>query len=88
VHQLAQRTEAARRLARLLGRVGAHLPADVAAALRTRLAAGHLAEVAHAVVFAAVARTVTLTDPDVDLLIATLAGHGEGTAMAEAINRA
>jgi hypothetical protein len=72
----------------LLGSLGGHLCDHFVADLRTRLAEGHVVEVANAVVFAAVATPVALTDAEIDLLITTLAGHGEATAMAETIRRA
>jgi len=80
-------TMATRRLDRLLGRLGGHLCDDFVAELRTRLTEGHVTEVANAVVFAAVAEPVALTGPEIDLLIATLAGHGEQTTMAKTIRR-
>ena len=81
-------TTATRPFDRLLGRLGGCLCDDFVADLRTRLAEGHVAEVANAVVFAAVAGPVALTGPEIDLLITTLAGHGEDTTMAKTIRRA
>jgi hypothetical protein len=75
-------------LQQLLGSLGGHLCDDFVADLRARLADGHVVEVANAVVFAAVATPVALTGPEIELLITTLAGHGEATAMAETIRRA
>lgn len=72
----------------LLGRLGGRLGDDFVADLRARLAGGHVVEVAHAVVFAAVAGPVALTGPEIDLLIGTLARHGENTTMAGTIGRA
>jgi hypothetical protein len=80
-------TVAARRFDQLLGRLGDRLCDDFVADLRTRLTEGHVAEVAKAIVFAAVAGPVALTDPEIDLLIATLAGHGEEPTMAKTIRR-
>ena len=81
-------TTATRDLHQLVSGLGGPLCDDFVADLRTRLAGGHVAEVAHAVVFAAVALPVALTGPEIDLLIATLAGHGEDTTMARTIRRA
>ncbi|WP_250005135.1 hypothetical protein [Actinoplanes sp. M2I2] len=84
----AQHTATTRHLHQLLGSLHGRLCGGFVADLRSRLTGGHVVEVAHAVVFAAVAEAVALTDSDIDLLIATLAGHGEDTAMAETIKRA
>jgi hypothetical protein len=81
-------TTATRHFHQLLSGLDGHLCDDFVADLRTRLAEGHVAEVANAVVFAAVAEPVALTGPEIDLLIATLAGQGENTTMARTIKRA
>lgn len=47
-----------------------------------------MVEVAHAIVFAAVARPMALNGTEIELLITTLAGAGEETAMARTIQRA
>jgi len=87
VHQSAQQQAAGRGLFRLLVTLTDRLPQDFVEALRARLAGGHEVEVAQAIVFAAVAGPVPLTERDIDLLIATLAGAGEDTTMALVIER-
>jgi hypothetical protein len=72
---------------RLLDGIVGHLPSELAARLRMRLAGGHVVEVADAVVFAAVAGPVALTGAQIDLLITTLAGAGRETTMVLTIQR-
>jgi len=88
MYERAQHSESIRQFHRLLERLGSHFCDGFVEDLRTRLVEGHLVEVAQAVVFAAVAEPIDLTDPEADLLIDTLAGQGEDTAMAQTIRRA
>ena len=88
VHRMPQPAEVGDELLRLLLSLVGRLPDDLITALRTRLAGNHTVEVAHAIVFAAVAGPVPLADAEADLLIATLAGAGHSTRMAKAVNRA
>ncbi|MCM4083569.1 hypothetical protein [Paractinoplanes hotanensis] len=88
MHERTRPTETTRHLHRLLGRLGSHFCDGFVEDLRTRLVEGHLVEVAQAVVFAVVAEPLDLTDPEVDLLIDTLTGQGEDTAMAQTLRRA
>ncbi|KOX14648.1 hypothetical protein V6W11_23405 [Micromonospora profundi] len=87
VHRSAQQQAAGRELFRLLVTLTDRLPQDFVEELRARLTGGHEVEVAQAIVFAAVAGPVPLTERDIDLLIATLAGAGEDTTMARVIER-
>ncbi|MBY8874501.1 hypothetical protein K7640_21985 [Micromonospora sp. PLK6-60] len=74
-------------LFRLLRALAGRLPEELVAALGKRLAGNHPVEVAHAIVFAAVAGPVPLTDSEADVLIATLTAAGQNVGMAKAVTR-
>ncbi|MEU8821861.1 hypothetical protein [Actinoplanes sp. NPDC048796] len=83
----SQHTATDHEFRRFLESLDGRLPAEFVAGLRARMAGGHVAEVAHAVVFAAVAGPTALSDAEIDLLIATLAGADEDATMTQAIPR-
>ena len=73
-----------RALCRLIRDLSGRLPDDFRAELGHRLADGHVIEVAHAIVFAAVASPTALSQAEAWLLITTLADAGEDTGLARA----
>ncbi|WP_127506413.1 hypothetical protein [Actinoplanes solisilvae] len=87
MNRIAQQLETGQRLFRLLMTIADRLPHDLVTGLRTRPADGHEAEVAQAIVFAAVAGPVPLTEADIDLLITTIARAGEDTTVAHVVEQ-
>ncbi|GID32272.1 hypothetical protein [Paractinoplanes brasiliensis] len=77
-----------RDICRLLGDLAGRLPDDFRTELGHRLADGHVIEVAHAIVFAAVASPAALSEAEAGLLISTLADAGEDTGLARAVRPA
>ncbi|MCO8275553.1 hypothetical protein M1L60_33710 [Actinoplanes sp. TRM 88003] len=77
-----------RDLCRLLRDLVGRLPDDLRTELGHRLADGHVIEVAHAIVFAALASPAALSEAEAGLLVTMLAEAGEDTGLARAVRPA